>query len=188
MIDENPGPANTDYANPSITSVGLADAPMIVSTICTDDQGSRISSSPFTSSSLSVGGAVTPLPAPPTSFVPPTDPEDSYFYRLQTALDSIRIGMDVYSSLLIAEMSDEEIEYLDNDPSFAKKIRFEQNILERDLLVDLHSAIDRNVLHGKTAEVRWFLERFNKERWGSTLSVKADFDNLPNLVAKQKDD
>jgi hypothetical protein len=121
-------------------------------------------------------------------FIPPTDLNDIYFVRLDNALKSIRLGMDVYQALLIAEFSDKEIEYLDDDPVFAKKVRFTQHIAERDILLQIHAAKDHNIPRGRTAVARWLLEHMNKERWGNTVSVKGDWEELPRLLAKPAED
>ncbi len=101
--------------------------------------------------------------------------------RLDAVFRCIRVGMDPYASMLIAEFTDAEIERLDKDPWVQTRVRFEQQIKEKLLLDKLDEAMEINLRTGGTTEARWLLSRLNKQRWGNAIAEPTDSEQLPAL-------
>ena len=74
-------------------------------------------------------------------------------------LNCVKLGMPLYSSCIMAECSDAEMEALDKDAGFQQRAAFEEQCLKRDLLAKLHKAIEMNSAFGNTTEVRWMLDK-----------------------------
>lgn len=105
--------------------------------------------------------------------------------RLDSVFRCIRVGMDPYASMLIAEFTDDEIALLDADPYVQTKIRFEQQYKEKVLLDKLHNAMDMNLRTGGTMEARWLLSRLNKTKWGNAIAEPTDSEALPALAVSK---
>jgi len=104
-------------------------------------------------------------------------------------LRCIRLGMDLFSAALIAECTDEELETLENDPKFNKRIKIEYAIEEERLLNKHNTAIEEAVIKGNAHSVQWKLEKLNPGRWGNKESAKIPFEGkvTVNLIGRYPD-
>jgi hypothetical protein len=87
-------------------------------------------------------------------------------------LRCIQLGMDVYSSQIIAQCTEDEVEKLKDDEEFNNKILFYQKLQERDLLKQHGEAALIAGLKGSTHAFEWILEKLNPERFGKGGSVE----------------
>jgi len=87
-------------------------------------------------------------------------------------LRCVRLGMDFFSSALIAECTDEELEKLEEDTDFQKRIKIENAIEEERLLIKHNTAIEEAVIKGNASAVQWKLEKINSNRWGNKENNK----------------
>jgi len=88
-------------------------------------------------------------------------------------MNVIRLGMDLPSAFLLAECSLEEQQQIEAEPSFTMQVRFAEKMLEKNILDRFHNAMMGNLMQGNTADARWFLERTNRERFGSAVAKEA---------------
>ncbi len=104
-------------------------------------------------------------------------------------LRCIRLGMDLFSAALIAECTDEELEKLEEDPKFNKRIKIEYAIEEERLLNKHNTAIEESVIKGNAHSVQWKLEKLNPGRWGNKESAKVPYEGkvTVNLIGRYPD-
>lgn len=88
-------------------------------------------------------------------------------------LRCVRLGMDLFSAALIAECTDEELDVLEQDPVFQRRIKIETAIEEERLLNKHNAAIEEAVVRGKANPIQWKLEKLNPRRWGSKETGKS---------------
>ena len=79
----------------------------------------------------------------------------------------VTLGMDLYSSMIVAEMTDVEIAQLEEDEDFKRRMMVHQKIHEKDLLEHINTCISANVRYGNSTEVRWLLSKLNPKRFGN---------------------
>lgn len=89
-------------------------------------------------------------------------------------LNCIALGMDFFTSCLSVSLSKEEIEQLEADEEFQHSISIKQALLEKDLLQDHDTVIEKCVDHGVAAPLQWKLERLNPGRWGGRTKLETD--------------
>jgi hypothetical protein len=87
--------------------------------------------------------------------------------KLDTVIRLVQTGMDRYRSMLLAELTDEEIALYEKDTAFATKLDFAELRMERDLLDKLDMIVDINTERGISTEVRFLLSKINPDRWGA---------------------
>lgn len=104
-------------------------------------------------------------------------------------LRCIRLGMDLFSAALIAECTDEEVEKLEKDKKFMRRLKIENAIEEERLLNKHNVAIEEAVIRGNANSVQWKLERLNPGRWGSkgTNNIQPEIPVSVNLVGRFPD-
>jgi hypothetical protein len=86
--------------------------------------------------------------------------------KKQHIIRCVKLGMDNYSAMIIAECTQDEIDLFENDEVFSKRLAVEAKLEERDLLINMQKVMDINVPLGDSTEVRWKLEKINPRRWG----------------------
>ena len=77
----------------------------------------------------------------------------------------IKLGMDLTSSMIVAQCTPTEIELLEADDRFHREVQFRQHILEMELLERHKNGRDLAASKGMTRPVEWMLEKVNKDRW-----------------------
>jgi hypothetical protein len=97
-------------------------------------------------------------------------------------LNMVALGMDFESACLLAELTQEEQDALAADEQFMRNVSFSAKCLERDLLYRLQDAMKGNASVGNTTEVRWMLERLNKERFGKGAGTDSSNEGLESHV------
>ena len=78
----------------------------------------------------------------------------------------IRLGMDVRSSLIACEATEDEIDLLLEDKQFMDKVAFIQAREVSVLLEKLDNVIAQNVPRGISTEIRWKLGKVDAGRFG----------------------
>ena len=86
-------------------------------------------------------------------------------------LRCIKIGMDLVEAQFVSECTVEEMEEIDNDEVFIKKIRNYQALAEYTLLERHEKAMQSQLSEGKTTAAQWKLEHMNPNRWGKEIKV-----------------
>lgn len=100
----------------------------------------------------------------------------------------IKLGMDVMSSMIIAECTAEEIETLNKDIEFTAKIKFHSKLLEMKLLDNHKMGRVYAASRGNTHGLEWMLERINKDKWGNKTDDGAGpIINNVNVYLPEKD-
>ena len=79
----------------------------------------------------------------------------------------IKLGMELYRAELITECTEEEIDDIERDKTFSRRIEIHEAICEKELLEKLEDAIDIAADKGKSSAIQWKLERINPRRWGN---------------------
>lgn len=82
--------------------------------------------------------------------------------------------MDFYEAALSVNCSKKEIEDFENDETFQQSIKINQSLLEKDLLEDHQTVIDKCVEAGVASPLQWKLERVNPARWGNKTKIEGD--------------
>jgi len=97
--------------------------------------------------------------------------------KLYAAEQFIRLGMDVYKSLIAAECTADEIEELMAENSdFMKKAEWVQAKQVAELLEDVHKAKAVNIPRGISTEARWLLGKVDVARFGDGIKLNATGD------------
>jgi len=78
----------------------------------------------------------------------------------------IKLGMDLHTAMYTIGATDEEMEVLEKDEKFMRRVEVTKSILELNLLEDHQDAMNLQLAQGKTAAVQWKLEHVNPARWG----------------------
>lgn len=102
--------------------------------------------------------------------------------KKQLILECVRLGMDTYESTLLAECDEEEIEILNTDKMFQKRIEYSKHCKERDLL-ELHDeAVSIALGKGETKGIQWRLEKLRPEKYAKTIN-----NNIKAAVKTEKE-
>ena len=97
--------------------------------------------------------------------------------KLYAAEQFIRLGMDVYKSLIAAECTVDEIEALMAEGSdFMKKAEWLQAKQVAELLEDVKKAKEINIPRGVSTEARWLLGKVDSTRFGEGIKLNATSD------------
>lgn len=87
--------------------------------------------------------------------------------KKEQLLSLIKLGMSIYKAELILGCTEDEIEGLEKDEEFNKRIAAYEAISEKELLDKLEDAMDIAADKGKSSAIQWKLERLNPARWAS---------------------
>jgi hypothetical protein len=85
--------------------------------------------------------------------------------KKEHVLRFVKLGLDLYGACICAECTDEEIEVVESDPVFLKKVEVCNIIAEKDLLEKYEIAMRVATNSGKTEPIKWMLEKVNPNRW-----------------------
>ena len=91
----------------------------------------------------------------------------SFEEKKALVLSCTRLGMDLFSSALLAECTEDEVNQLDNDRDFQRRMGIETAIEEKRLLDKHNSAMTLAADRGNAGPIQWKLEKLNPRRWGS---------------------
>lgn len=86
--------------------------------------------------------------------------------KKEQLLSLIKLGMDIYKAELILGCTEEEIEGLEKDKEFNKRIAAYEAISEKELLDKLEDAMDIAADRGNSSAIQWKLERLNP-KWAN---------------------
>jgi hypothetical protein len=87
--------------------------------------------------------------------------------RVDYILKLVPLGIDVEDAFLLAECTEDEIDFLRDDETFASRLKISA-IREEKRLLSLHSkAIFIQAGKGNTTGIQWKLEKTNKKKWGN---------------------
>jgi hypothetical protein len=110
------------------------------------------------------------------SFVYPTD------IQIETVRAAVRdLGMPVYSAMLLAELTDEQIDFLDKDPDFNARIRFDKARKVQTTLQNVQRAETININSGVSVESRWLLSKLDRKNFGNGPLEIAGISDLPSV-------
>lgn len=84
-------------------------------------------------------------------------------------INCIQLGMEKYKAYLLAELTEEEIEKIDEDKDFQNELEIISIIKEKHLLEKYEEIIDISVSRGNANPIQWLLGKLNK-RWSSNDS------------------
>jgi hypothetical protein len=98
---------------------------------------------------------------------------------LEAIYSAIYLGMAPYESMLLSMLTDEQMEALDADPVFNRRVLFYQQKRVRDVLTSTDDAMTRNLRIGITTEARWLLSKLDRKRFGNGPGEVADSGDLP---------
>jgi hypothetical protein len=82
----------------------------------------------------------------------------------------IKLGMDVYSSLIASDCTASEIEALQADETFMRKCDFWQKQEVAKCLEQVDAAMAINIPRGISTEARWKLSKIDKGRFGDGIT------------------
>lgn len=104
-------------------------------------------------------------------------------------LRCMRLGMDFFSASLVAECTEKELDILDNDKYFQRRLLIEHALEEERLLKKHNDAIEEAVIRGRANSIQWKLERLNPKRWGSKETTRSELepDITINLIGRFPD-
>lgn len=96
--------------------------------------------------------------------------------KKQLIYECVRLGMDLYEATLLAECSDEQIELLNNDEIFQKRVLYNEHIKEKELLEMHDEAIRMAIEKGDTKGIQWRLEKIKPAKYAKTTysNINAD--------------
>lgn len=86
--------------------------------------------------------------------------------RQEQVLNLIILGMSLPKSCYVVECSDDEIEWMQNDETFQRKMSCEKARLERDLLISHDRARAIAEQKGNTKPTEWRLRILDPEKYG----------------------
>lgn len=101
-------------------------------------------------------------------------------------LNCVALGMDLKQAYYAVELTQEEMDELDNDPLFQRKAMAKKAILERDLLRKLDDVIDMNTKKGNSKELRFKLGATNS-KWRNQGGGAAPAAGTINIFTKEYD-
>ena len=84
----------------------------------------------------------------------------------------VTLGMDLYSAYLLAECTDAEIDLLNDDPDFQRRIAIKQKLEERNLLERFDTGMGIAVQKGNVNPVIWKLGILNPDRYNRSPGNK----------------
>jgi len=87
-------------------------------------------------------------------------------YRKEQIIRCVKLGMDLQSAMYTVACNDQEMETLEKDEEFMRRVDITKSILEMNLIERHDSAMDIQLAQGKTGAVQWKLERINPSKWG----------------------
>ena len=97
--------------------------------------------------------------------------------KLYIAEQFLRLGMDVYKSLVAAECTSDEIDTLMAEGSdFMHKAEWVQAKQVAELLEDVKKAKDINIPRGISTEARWLLGKVDSTRFGDGIKLNGTSD------------
>ena len=91
--------------------------------------------------------------------------------KQEHVLRCIKLGMDFFSSAIVATCTSAETELLENDTDFQYRILEQQKIAEYELLRRFEQANRIAVKKGNAAPTQWKLGKINKNRWGDDKGI-----------------
>ncbi len=106
--------------------------------------------------------------------------ESSNDKRKEQIIRCVKLGMDLRTSMYTVACSDEEMETLEKDEKFMRRVTVTGAILEMNLIESHDSAMDIQLAEGKTGAVQWKLERINPSRWGK--ATKDEGGDAPRVM------
>jgi len=101
--------------------------------------------------------------------------------KKEHAIRCIQLGLDLYSSMIIAECTQLEMEKLEEDEKFNAEVLFTQKIQERDLLKQHSESSLIAALKGNTHGLEKQLEWLNPKRYGRAIKEE-EFNDIPKVV------
>ena len=97
--------------------------------------------------------------------------------KLYAAEQFLRLGMDVYKSLIAAECTSDEIDTLMAEKSdFMVKAEWIQAKQVAELLEDVKKAKEINIPRGISTEARWLLGKVDATRFGEGIKLNGTSD------------
>ena len=94
-------------------------------------------------------------------------------------LKYIRLGMDLMSSMIVAECTDDEIAVLDEDAGFQRSAKLAVKIEEMQAMEAFHQTRKRLLAQDDTRDTRWWLSKVNPSQWGDgVIKVKGSGSGL----------
>ena len=91
--------------------------------------------------------------------------------KKEHVLRCIILGMDLYSSMILAECTEAEITLLEDDEEFLRKVKLKQYMEEYKLLEKFNTALNFAVGKGNTKPIETMLSKLNPERWGKKEEI-----------------
>jgi hypothetical protein len=82
----------------------------------------------------------------------------------------VRLGMDTYSAMIVAEFTEEEIEAVEEDKRFQALMALQGKLEEKALLESFDAIMLKTIENGDSRDVRWKLGKLNPERYGDSTS------------------
>jgi len=80
-------------------------------------------------------------------------------------LRCVKLGMELYRAELVSECTLEEIELIENDKLFLKRIEQQYAIEEYSLLTKHNVALNIAQSRGNASPIQWKLGKLNPKRW-----------------------
>ena len=115
--------------------------------------------------------------------------------KKQLIYEFVKLGIEQYEAILLAECDDDEIETLNNDPIFQKRSTYNKLKKEEELLLLHDEAIRIAIDKGDSKGIQWRLEKLKPEKYSRTVfnNVKADIrteneHSFKNLSDKEKEE
>ena len=90
--------------------------------------------------------------------------------------------MDVYSSYIVSECTEQEIELLEEDKEFQRRLQVRQRTEEKNLLEKLDSTINIAASKGNASPLIWKLGIINEERYNKQAGKKDPSPDIKNAI------
>jgi hypothetical protein len=107
--------------------------------------------------------------------------------QLELVWASIRLGMEVYKACLYAQLTDDQIKALDEDPDFTAHVRYTEAAVEHDILQAQNDCMVSNLRIGQSTESRWLLSKTNRKRFGNGPVEIGGSDELPPVSFTERE-
>jgi len=103
--------------------------------------------------------------------------------RKHSILDAIRLGHDFDTACLLSGVDIDDIETLEEDSYFMKRVRMATAQCVSSLLEDFHVANEKAIEKGNTTGTQWLLSKVDPDRYGNAQRIKVDpASDIPAVV------
>lgn len=111
-------------------------------------------------------------------------------HKKEHILRCVKLGMVLYSAMVLAECTEEEISSIEQDEIFLKRVEQQYALEEYELLQAYEIATEIATNRGITSPIQWKLQKINPKRWDSGSNNMSEHQTSiqVNLIGKDVGD